>query len=181
MCLDIFFLSIYTTFNILPNFSFFFTNRLPAFFFFFFLNDPAPTEIYPLPLHDALPISCRACARSPTTSRGRARRAARSPSIPRCSAWARASRSCSRAGLPARWVFAGRSRSEEHTSELQSQSNLVCRLLLEKKKTHTECAAGRSGEMPSTSRYLRSPTVLHRTATHAGVLAAAQHLLSPVS
>src|SRR2546430_5108519 len=29
------------------------------------------------------------------------------------------------------------SRSEEHTSELQSQSNLVCRLLLEKKKTHT--------------------------------------------
>src|SRR2546430_6441104 len=29
---------------------------------------------------------------------------------------------------------AGRSRSEEHTSELQSQSNLVCRLLLEKKK-----------------------------------------------
>src|SRR2546430_3102228 len=31
----------------------------------------------------------------------------------------------------------GRERSEEHTSELQSQSNLVCRLLLEKKKTHT--------------------------------------------
>src|SRR2546430_6714960 len=32
-------------------------------------------------------------------------------------------------------------RSEEHTSELQSQSNLVCRLLLEKKKKkHTECS-----------------------------------------
>src|SRR2546430_12605631 len=30
-------------------------------------------------------------------------------------------------------------RSEEHTSELQSQSNLVCRLLLEKKKTHSMC------------------------------------------
>src|SRR2546430_9945391 len=30
------------------------------------------------------------------------------------------------------------SRSEEHTSELQSQSNLVCRLLLEKKKNHTD-------------------------------------------
>src|SRR2546430_10319031 len=29
-------------------------------------------------------------------------------------------------------------RSEEHTSELQSQSNLVCRLLLEKKKTHQQ-------------------------------------------
>src|SRR2546430_11267059 len=31
-------------------------------------------------------------------------------------------------------------RSEEHTSELQSQSNLVCRLLLEKKKTHNDTA-----------------------------------------
>src|SRR2546430_10926316 len=31
----------------------------------------------------------------------------------------------------------GANRSEEHTSELQSQSNLVCRLLLEKKKTYT--------------------------------------------
>src|SRR5258705_12233829 len=30
---------------------------LSQFFFFFFLNDPAPTEIYTLPLHDALPIS----------------------------------------------------------------------------------------------------------------------------
>src|SRR5688572_32487232 len=34
------------------------------------------------------------------------------------------------------WVIRGTSRSEEHTSELQSQSNLVCRLLLEKKKNH---------------------------------------------
>src|SRR2546427_7241877 len=32
----------------------------------------------------------------------------------------------------------GRARSEEHTSELQSQSNLVCRLLLEKKKKHSK-------------------------------------------
>src|SRR2546430_9125299 len=32
-------------------------------------------------------------------------------------------------------------RSEEHTSELQSQSNLVCRLLLEKKKTTNNCSA----------------------------------------
>src|SRR2546430_12837073 len=37
-----------------------------------------------------------------------------------------------------------KSRSEEHTSELQSQSNLVCRLLLEKKKTHTEPSTTRS-------------------------------------
>src|SRR2546430_6095520 len=35
---------------------------------------------------------------------------------------------------PARWKLGWRHRSEEHTSELQSQSNLVCRLLLEKKK-----------------------------------------------
>src|SRR2546430_10897602 len=34
-------------------------------------------------------------------------------------------------------IAAGRPRSEEHTSELQSQSNLVCRLLLEKKKKYT--------------------------------------------
>src|SRR2546430_3479000 len=35
---------------------------------------------------------------------------------------------------PAKWTSHRSSRSEEHTSELQSQSNLVCRLLLEKKK-----------------------------------------------
>src|SRR2546430_3710679 len=38
------------------------------------------------------------------------------------------------AGVPVEMTSPGRSRSEEHTSELQSQSNLVCRLLLEKKK-----------------------------------------------
>src|SRR2546426_7542339 len=76
-------------------------------FVFFFFNDTATTEIYTLSLHDALPI-CR---------------------------------------FPDAWQFAGvriafissahRSnahRSEEHTSELQSPCNLVCRLLLEKKK-----------------------------------------------
>src|SRR2546430_7745524 len=40
-------------------------------------------------------------------------------------------------GLVVGLDFSARMRSEEHTSELQSQSNLVCRLLLEKKKTHT--------------------------------------------
>src|SRR5260221_13297553 len=40
----------------MPTFFFFFFNLLPFFFFFFVLNDPAPTEIYTLPLHDALPI-----------------------------------------------------------------------------------------------------------------------------
>src|SRR5258706_5809632 len=74
---------------------------------FFFFNDTATTEIYTLSLHDALPIwNCwPSCARTPSAS----------PNWPRPirrSAW----------------------RSEEHTSELQSLTNLVCRLLLEKKK-----------------------------------------------
>src|SRR2546430_12980148 len=77
---------------------------LPLFFF----NDTATTEIYPLSLHDALPISS---TRSPASGPQRDQ--------------ARRSRSTDPAG--------GR-RSEEHTSELQSQSNLVCRLLLEKTK-----------------------------------------------
>src|SRR5256885_8650726 len=84
------------------------------FFFFFFLNDTAPTEIYPLPLHDALPISCRTTTGGPPPAR-------RSNSFtPRtCRSWVR---------------------SEEHTSELQSPCNLVCRLLLEKKKKRAHSA-----------------------------------------
>src|SRR2546430_13555468 len=78
------------------------------FCFFFFFNDTATTEIYTLSLHDALPIC-------PVLRTGR--RPAKEPA---------------RAALPGLSAF-GR-RSEEHTSELQSQSNLVCRLLLEKKK-----------------------------------------------
>src|SRR5688572_801868 len=81
------------------------------FFFFFFFNDTATTEIYTLSLHDALPICCR------------------SPSAGRTSR----SRSCSARSGEGRGCRGG-TRSEEHTSELQSQSNLVCRLLLEKKK-----------------------------------------------
>src|SRR2546430_15012989 len=88
------------------------------FYFFFFFNDTATTEIYTLSLHDALPIS------SPPTSKNCARTSARAStatwSITRISA----STGCG----------AMSTRSEEHTSELQSQSNLVCRLLLEKKK-----------------------------------------------
>src|SRR2546430_16372302 len=82
---------------------------------FFFFNDTATTEIYTLSLHDALPI----CIASSTP---------RPASRPATSAASRTSPTfhCSPAS---RW-----SRSEEHTSELQSQSNLVCRLLLEKKK-----------------------------------------------
>src|SRR5207249_12264357 len=73
--------------------------------FFFFFNDTATTEIYTLSLHDALPIS--SAPRHAQYPRDRGLRRGR---------WRR---------LP---------RSEEHTSELQSRFDLVCRLLLEKKK-----------------------------------------------
>src|SRR2546430_12809071 len=72
---------------------------------FFFFNDTATTEIYTLSLHDALPISAR-CR----------------------------STACRSSADSAPSAYMATSRSEEHTSELQSQSNLVCRLLLEKKK-----------------------------------------------
>src|SRR5437588_13096755 len=88
-----------------------------ALLFFFFFNDPATTEIYTLSLHDALPISPVARARCAPRSRRPTRSPARAPST------------CRPETLLAAWT-----RSEEHTSELQSHSDLVCRLLLEKKK-----------------------------------------------
>src|SRR2546430_2795086 len=96
--------------------------------FFFFFNDTATTEIYTLSLHDALPICGRAWAEDgqsgtpPAGGRG-VRFVIELPLEP----------SPQVAGQPG-----GLSRSEEHTSELQSQSNLVCRLLLEKKKKKTD-------------------------------------------
>src|SRR5256886_13523845 len=74
---------------------------------FFFFNDTATTEIYTLSLHDALPISSVVPTGCVSVF----------PAV----------------GVAASVTVAPR--SEEHTSELQSQSNLVCRLLLEKKKT----------------------------------------------
>src|SRR5215475_15900203 len=85
--------------------------------FFFFFNDTATTEIYTLSLHDALPI-CRP-ASSSAVSAGRAR----------------ATGAC--------WWDRAAARSEEHTSELQSRENLVCRLLLEKKKKNIRQSYGR--------------------------------------
>src|SRR5437867_5851538 len=84
-------------------------------FRYFSFNDSSTSAIYTLSLHDALPISTRhrACSRAwarrappgkPPTSRGH--------SADRCDV----------------------GRSEEHTSELQSPYEIVCRLLLEKKK-----------------------------------------------
>src|SRR5256885_13157601 len=85
---------------------------------FFFFNDTATTEIYTLSLHDALPIW--------DFDNELDRRAL-------CELFC----CCMTGGLGQRCV-AGvvmqADRSEEHTSELQSPCNLVCRLLLEKKK-----------------------------------------------
>src|SRR2546428_13848454 len=88
-------------------------------YFFFFFNDTATTEIYTLSLHDALPISASVGAR-------------RRGGGPRGAARHAAGRSRGRPAVRRR--RGGRTRSEEHTSELQSRSDLVCRLLLEKKK-----------------------------------------------
>src|SRR5688572_32887736 len=81
----------------------------------FFFNGAATTELYTLSLHDALPIFARRSAARASFG---------------CSADCRWGSSARRRGWAARCC---RRRSEEHTSELQSQSNLVCRLLLEKK------------------------------------------------
>src|SRR3990167_2186352 len=69
-----------------------------------FFNDPAPPEIYPLSLHDALPILSELERSADITIR-----------------FSTVSAKAASTAEPAR--------SEEHTSELQSQSNLVCRLL----------------------------------------------------
>src|SRR2546430_13961677 len=82
---------------------------------FFFFNDTATTEIYTLSLHDALPIYARDAPHRRVRNRG---------ALEIQGGFAQRRRARSRAAV----------RSEEHTSELQSQSNLVCRLLLEKKK-----------------------------------------------
>src|SRR2546430_3116344 len=92
----------------------------PALFSFFFFNDTATTEIYTLSLHDALPISLQKQPLGKTLA---------GPALPN----GRASDTFSEFA-PLFLASALACRSEEHTSELQSQSNLVCRLLLEKKK-----------------------------------------------
>src|SRR5438105_11594264 len=83
---------------------------------------PPPPAIYTLSLHDALPI-CASPRRVPAPGRSARRRPrAAAPAQPHTGA---RRRECG--------PSAGR-RSEEHTSELQSRVDLVCRLLLEKKK-----------------------------------------------
>src|SRR5256885_14873998 len=91
-------------------------------FFFFFFNDTATTEIYTLSLHDALPIWSKLDA----IRVGDGRRLCRVDGV-EIQSLATLDHGCVLHDLR---PF----RSEEHTSELQSPCNLVCRLLLEKKK-----------------------------------------------
>src|SRR5690242_21417924 len=105
----------------------------------FFFNDTATTEIYTLSLHDALPISHRIL--SP----------ARLP-IPPLRLGPRVTRG--REGA----IGVAELRSEEHTSELQSHVNLVCRLLLEKK--NHECP------LSSVTSPFRLTTSPFRVSTH---------------
>src|SRR5256885_9987032 len=103
--------------------------------FFFFFNDTATTEIYTLSLHDALPIWTRFAHVAHQVH-------IRSVTYPLRREKSGGHRL--RAATP-------RARSEEHTSELQSPCNLVCRLLLEKKKK----------QLP-TSDYLSDHSVYHQ-------------------
>src|SRR2546427_9446427 len=90
---------------------------------FFFFNDTATTEIYTLSLHDALPIL-----------------RLRWPQRQAAMQWPCSCVVSFSFGVGGFRSCAASRRSEEHTSELQSQSNLVCRLLLEKKKPATNAA-----------------------------------------
>src|SRR2546422_4136489 len=109
-----------------------FSSLLPSFFFFF--NDTATTEIYTLSLHDALPIShlCKGPGRVPSPT------------------WRARDRLCAA------------SRSEEHTSELQSRLHLVCRLLLEKKKKRSTTGERHTCTTSIRREITRRSTPLHR-------------------
>src|SRR5689334_24241047 len=102
----------------------------------FFFNDTATTEIYTLSLHDALPISA-----GPGRGAAVPVRAAAGGADP-----------AGRAG-----------RSEEHTSELQSQFHLVCRLLLEKKNSRRRRRCASSRQSGGISKRTRSATPPART------------------
>src|SRR5260370_9025982 len=95
---------------------------LTTLIFLFFFNDTATTEIYTLSLHDALPI-LKNSAHDKKFAEFGGKYSGSDAFVPTAET--------------ALFILAGNDlhRSEEHTSELQSHLNLVCRLLLEKKKT----------------------------------------------
>src|SRR2546430_7980606 len=105
---------------------------------FFFFNDTATTEIYTLSLHDALPISILVQLRRYVIA--------------------------SESALVACVLYIVNTRSEEHTSELQSQSNLVCRLLLEKKNKDISDLIAQTQTIPAakpTALVLESTLIIH--------------------
>src|SRR5687768_18178365 len=103
------------------------------------MTDTATTQIYTLSLHDALPIllcsapchACTRCMKTHCTAAGRLACIGREAFLlrPLDNGFNREWTAAIGVGLLLR------DRSEEHTSELQSRLHLVCRLLLEKKKT----------------------------------------------
>src|SRR5205807_9182272 len=106
-----------------------YTSRL----LFFFIYPPLP-EIHTLSLHDALPISLSSVIiRVPPTFGTITIDDLTARKVPRV--WVTTTNSPRRAAMVAISECGGVKRSEEHTSELQSPCNLVCRLLLEKKNT----------------------------------------------
>src|SRR5258708_32001033 len=100
---------------------------------FFFFNDTATTEIYTLSLHDALPISPTMRQSFPNPRLTQASHPKRQTSISIHELLYPLLVAYDSVVLEAD-VELGATRSEEHTSELQSPDHLVCRLLLEKKK-----------------------------------------------
>src|SRR3989442_3128542 len=107
---------------------------------FFFFNDTATTEIYTLSLHDALPISSDSISGARVLVVGTGEGAQ----------FTAINDALSQARFGDTIELLGGERSEEHTSELQSRPHLVCRLLLEKKKTTW-------ATVPTTSRYRPEP------------------------
>src|SRR5437016_14557726 len=104
-------------------------------FVFLVFTDTATTDIYTLSLHDALPISEVPGAEARRDLAGELRRGERRPAPDRPAVELRISvRREARERADELLGQRAGVRSEEHTSELQSLTNLVCRLLLEKKK-----------------------------------------------
>src|SRR5260370_9111439 len=119
--------------------SFFISYPAPSYFLFFFFNDPATTEIYTLSLHDALPI-CRVHMirhRAPWDARSTISRSAHvleriGLALTGASCGLFVAAHVGPSDMRGHEQAAGSAcqRSEEHTSELQSHLNLLCRLLL---------------------------------------------------
>src|SRR5439155_22550439 len=104
----------------------------------FFFNDTAPTQIYTLSLHDALPISARIRSYSSggtTPPVGLFGEFTITSLVFGVMAFSMAEARTVKPSLGSVSTNTGVPRSEEHTSELQSRGHLVCRLLLEKKNT----------------------------------------------